>query len=304
MNVTRYDPSLEQFKNVDRILRRFLPEPSDSPLADSMRYASLHGGKRIRAKLLMHCSKMGPVSSINLVHRLAASIEFLHAYSLVHDDLPAMDNDSVRRGDQSCHRRFGEDVAIMTGNSLMSLAFEVVGNLKFPAPDANSLSPTDVLSRYTSHDSVPTGQFLDLRSDQLELTLDEIVEAYELKTGELLGASIQFGCLASGLKRSTTQKLKEVGVRLGFTYQVLNDCHADRTTSEVSRAEGNKRKFSDSLIFSKLGKSESIEMALETIDEQRRLLNSMSLRTDPIELFTDYIKSRLQTHQKSKMNST
>lgn len=296
-----FDSSLGRFHNIDQILGRFLPESSDSPLAESMRYASLHGGKRIRAKLVMRSSEIGPISSKSLVHRLAASVEFLHAYSLVLDDLPCMDDDSVRRGKPSCHRRFGEDIAILTANSLMSLAFEVVKDLTFPQHKMSPSRPIQILTSLTSHDSVPQGQCIDLNSEKYELSLEDIVEIYELKTGALLGASMQLGALTSGIDVSKAFELRKIGVRLGFAYQVLNDCHGIKKRKENLSCNKQSEESSDSLLFSKVPISSSIDMALETIENQRQSFDALPFCTDPLHFFTDYLESRLKSVSSDKL---
>lgn len=293
MSDLTYSLACSDLEPVEEILEQFLPASQDGPLAEAMRYSTLNGGKRIRAKLVINSSIAGPYRPKGLLRRLSAGIEFLHAFSLIHDDLPAMDDDPIRRGSQSCHQKFGEDVAILAGNSLMSKAFEIVTNLSFPDRDDSIICPMDIFTSLTAHDSVSTGQYVDLHSNSAELTMDEIIRSYELKTGLLIGASIQLGYLAGGVEPSVAKKMDQIGTRLGFPYQVINDCREKSHYMSVELSERGGEQFTDSLSFSKIGRIASIERGLAIIDKQKEKLCNISQDTTSVENFIAYLEDKL-----------
>lgn len=285
-----------EFEPIESILDRFLPDALDSPLSDPMRYATLSDGKRIRGRLVINSSRMGPERPAELIKRLAASVELIHAYSLVHDDLPAMDNDLFRRGQESCHSRFGEDVAILVGNSLMSLAFEIVGGLSFPGALDQIITPVEILSSITSHNSVPTGQYWDLKFEDYQPSKQEILEIYQLKTGELLGTSIQLGALAGGVKAPLARELNDVGTRLGIPYQVLNDCLELEAPVSNEHDGSLESDSSDSPLFNQIGIVPSLELSREILGEELNKIESIPLNTHTLRTFIKYLDDSLQRY--------
>lgn len=190
-------------------------------LADAMRYAVLGGGKRIRAFLVMETGRIFGATPESCAP-FAAGIEMIHAYSLVHDDLPAMDNDDMRRGKPSCHKAFGEATALLAGDALLSLAFETVAGNKFADPRAAALTAAEY-GRLSGVLGMAGGQEIDLGGNAGSYS--ELCHMYNLKTGALICASLFAGYYAAfpTPDPAIVEKLKTYGLMLGLAFQIQDD---------------------------------------------------------------------------------
>ncbi len=190
-------------------------------LADAMRYAVLGGGKRIRAYLVMITGKMFGATA-EMCAPFAAAIEMIHAYSLVHDDLPAMDNDDIRRGKPSCHKAFGEATALLAGDALLSLAFQIAAGNDKTDPRSAAMTAAEY-GRLSGILGMAGGQEIDLGGNAG--TYDELCHMYGLKTGALICASLYAGYFAAVPvpDPEIIAKLKEYGLKLGLAFQIQDD---------------------------------------------------------------------------------
>ena len=148
-------------KDTNLFLSRFLSNQKRTDLIKPMRYGLLPGGKKIRSKLILDVGKIFKIEYQNLI-RISAAVECIHAYSLIHDDLPCMDNDSLRRGKLSTHKKFGESTAILAGNSLLTIAFEILSNNKFNLQNELKIELINLISKCAGHEGIAGGQFSDL----------------------------------------------------------------------------------------------------------------------------------------------
>ncbi len=208
---------------IEAVLSDYLSEDKigDGPLADAMRYAVLGGGKRIRAFLVMETGKMFGATA-EMCAPFAAAIEMIHAYSLVHDDLPAMDNDDMRRGKPSCHKAFGEATALLAGDALLSKAFEVCAGNTAVNPRSAALAAAEY-GRLSGVIGMAGGQDIDLSGSAD--TYDKLCYMYNLKTGALIVASLYAGYIAAEPNPSldVLAKLKGYGLSLGIAFQIQDD---------------------------------------------------------------------------------
>src|ERR1700761_7286937 len=181
---------------VEAALEALLPpvEGAEGRLADAMRYASLGGGKRMRAFLVMESSALFAVSR-TCAARVAASVEMLHAYSLIHDDLPAMDNDDLRRGKPSCHRAFDEATAILAGDALQARAFEVLAEPDTHADPQARVELVQALGLAVGSRGMAGGQMIDMLAEGQELSLSQVGRLQALKTGRLIQYSAEAGAI-------------------------------------------------------------------------------------------------------------
>lgn len=207
------------------LLQQFLPATTSSPLADAMHYACLNGGKRLRPLLIYSTAEMfgAPWQQVD---PLAAAIEFIHCYSLIHDDLPAMDNDDLRRGKPTCHKVYGEATTILAGNALLTLAFEILAQPKyFPALGPEQLFRILTLfTQATGASGMVHGQALDLAAENQQLSLEKLIQMHLAKTGALISASVQCGALGSGLAtENDLAVLQNYGQAIGLCFQVQDD---------------------------------------------------------------------------------
>src|SRR5471032_2269246 len=187
-------------KRVDRALASYIDEQpfADSPLVGAMRHGALLGGKRLRPYLVYASGTLFGVDLSNL-DAPAAAIECIHAYSLIHDDLPAMDDDDLRRGQPTCHIKFGETIAILAGDALQTLAFSILTDGPMPAvTPQDRLLMVSALAQASGAEGMCLGQALDLQGEGLRVTLPALENIHRHKTGALIRASVKLGALAAG----------------------------------------------------------------------------------------------------------
>ena len=222
---------------VHAMLERALPRASEPPrrLHEAMRYAVLNGGKRIRAILVIATGETLHAAAERL-EPAACAVEFIHAYSLVHDDLPSMDDDDLRRGVPTCHRAFGEANALLAGDALQTLAFETLACA--PAPDAGEL--VRVLAQASGSRGMAGGQAVDLESVGRTLTLDQLERMHLLKTGALIRVSVRLGALSAGARdEETLQRLDEYARCIGLAFQIRDDVlDIESATETLGKKQG------------------------------------------------------------------
>jgi farnesyl diphosphate synthase len=211
-------------RDVDDMLAQLLPARHDpeSRLMEAVRYATLSGGKRIRPFLVMSSSALFGVSKAFAL-RVAAAIEMVHCYSLIHDDLPAMDNDDLRRGLPTCHVKFGEATAILAGDALLARAFEVIAE---PATHSDPRVRSDLvgeLAKAAGADGMVGGQMLDLLAAQMPLEMPEITRMQRMKTGALIAFSCEAGALLGKAGDSARHALRAYAHDLGLAFQIVDD---------------------------------------------------------------------------------
>ena len=206
----------------ETVLAALLPDASAEPrrLHEAMRYASLGGGKRMRP-LLVYASGLSCGAGEHALDHAAAAVEFIHAYSLVHDDLPAMDDDSLRRGRPTAHIAFDEATAILAGDALQTLAFEVLAQAPLDATTRVELLTT--LARASGAAGMCGGQALDLAVTGGEQSLDQLKRMHALKTGALIRAAVRMGALCAGADAATLATLDAYASALGLAFQIRDD---------------------------------------------------------------------------------
>jgi geranylgeranyl diphosphate synthase type II len=238
-------PRLERLQRlVDKTLQRILPPPSQPPqvMHEAMRYCVFSGGKRFRPLLALGaCEASGAPARQALP--VACAVELIHTYSLVHDDLPAMDNADERRGQPSCHRKFGEGNAILVGDALLTLAFDLLGRNGTP----HSLEVIRTLGQACGTRGLIGGQVLDLQviSRPHSSSAVALREVAEQKTAALITASVVAGGLAGNAKLAQLKSLRRYGQGVGLAFQLLDDVHdgeglAQALGTESARAEANR----------------------------------------------------------------
>jgi len=208
-------------RRADQALAQALPSEQlpPEPLHRAMRYAVLGGGKRLRP-LLVYAAGAALGEHGPALDPPACAVELIHAYSLVHDDLPAMDDDALRRGRPTCHIVFGEAMAILAGDALQALAFELLANAPI---HTNSLDMLRVLGRACGAEGMAGGQALDLAAVGRKLELHELEHMHACKTGALIRASVRLGALAAGADATTLDALERYAHAVGLAFQVRDD---------------------------------------------------------------------------------
>ncbi|HMD19690.1 MAG TPA: farnesyl diphosphate synthase [Alloacidobacterium sp.] len=210
----------------DATLERLLPPETQVPVSihKAMRHSTFAGGKRLRPVLVMEAARMLH-SNGNLpdgVEELGAAIEMLHTYSLIHDDLPALDNDDLRRGKPTCHVVFGEAIAILAGDALQTRAYEVLANLRCPAP-ANVEIIRLIAQATGTVEGMIGGQVLDLEGEGTKPTAASVDAIHRAKTGALIRVSVVTGGVYAGATPNDVQRLTEFGRKAGLAFQIVDD---------------------------------------------------------------------------------
>ena len=228
-------------QQVDAQLEQILPPPTGpaSKLYKAMRYSVFNGGKRVRPALCFAAAEAIDASSDNTA-KVAAAVEMIHAYSLIHDDLPAMDDDDLRRGVPTCHIQFDEATAILAGDGLQSLAFKQLTEL-VDLPATISLKLIAILSDLAGCNGMVSGQAVDLASTGKQLSADELNYMHTHKTGALIEASVVMGALATN-KASDTQieALKQFARAIGLAFQIQDDIlDIESSTEQLGKSQGS-----------------------------------------------------------------
>ena len=218
----------EQLQRVEQALEKWVPLDAPADLGQAMRYAVLDGGKRLRPLLVLaSLQACTPQRNVAWMHeaglRAACAIELIHAYSLVHDDMPCMDNDVLRRGKPTVHVKYGEAGALLAGDALQTLAFELLTPADSDIPAQVQAGLCGLLARGAGHAGMAGGQAIDLASVGTQLTLEQLRRMHRCKTGALLETSVVMGAVAAQASAQTTQALLSYGQALGVAFQVVDD---------------------------------------------------------------------------------
>ena len=220
--------------HTEAVLQRLLPAANHAPqdLHAAMRYAALDGGKRLRPMLVLAASELGERVQAACEAALAA-VECIHVYSLVHDDMPEMDNDTLRRGKPTCHVAYGAATALLAGDALQTLAFDVLSR-PTALPAARQLQMLNVLARASGSAGMAGGQAIDLANVGRDLPQNALEQMHSLKTGALIRAAVQLGALSCpDVSEAALAALDEYAHKLGLAFQVIDDvldCAADTAT--------------------------------------------------------------------------
>ena len=207
--------------DVNKFLKTFLKKQKTTSLLSPMSYGLLPGGKKIRSKLLIDVGKIFSVNYKTLI-QISAAVECIHAYSLIHDDLPCMDDDNFRRGKLTVHRKFGESTAILSGNSLLTLGFEILSSSQLNISEKIKNKLINLISIYVGHTGVAGGQYLDLNYEKKNISKLKIIEMQKKKTGMLF----KFCCLAPILiakKKNYHKAFSSLGTDIGLLFQIVDD---------------------------------------------------------------------------------
>jgi len=268
--------------------------PAALKLWEAMRYATLSGGKRLRPFLVMQTAQLFNVSNEQAL-RTAAAVEMVHAYSLAHDDLPAMDDDDLRRGQPTVHKKFNEGTAILAGDALQTLAFEVLANSEtHPSPEVRC-SLISGLANASGANGMAGGQMLDLNAASNQWTENSIYQLQLMKTAALFSFSCESGAILGQATIEQRQLLKEFGTNLGIAFQITDDLlDVTGDVNEVGKAVGKDSKQGKATLVSIKGIDESLATAANFCHNAIALLNLYDNKADILcELVRHIIKRRV-----------
>jgi farnesyl diphosphate synthase len=279
---------------METILAECIPETSHEPvrLHEAMRYATLGGGKRIRPLLVFAAGEAGGAKS-GTVEKAAAAVELIHAYSLVHDDMPSMDNDSLRRGRPTVHIEFDEASALLVGDALQSLAFEV---LTLPNPDLapdTQLAMISLLARAAGSKGMAGGQAVDLASVGRVLSMPELEFMHILKTGALIRASVQLGALCGSLSDDKLAALDHYAKCVGLAFQVVDDVlDAASSTATLGKTAGKDAEHNKPTYVSLMGLPAAKRLAESLRKDALESIGQFGEEATRLRQLADYIIQR------------
>ncbi|HAZ94994.1 MAG TPA: geranyl transferase [Porticoccaceae bacterium] len=279
---------------VDTQLESVLPiaEGPAERLFAAMRYSIFNGGKRIRPALCFAAAE-AIASTDNNTAKVAAAVEMIHAYSLIHDDLPAMDDDDLRRGKPTCHIQFDEATAILAGDALQSLAFQQLTELSdLPAPAALQL--VSMLSRYAGCSGMVTGQAIDLAATGQQVDVDQLKNMHAHKTGALIEASVLMGAIATNA--ATQQQLDALtgfARAIGLAFQIQDDIlDVESSTQQLGKQQGSDIANGKSTYTSILGLEQARSQAAELYQHSMDCLELFGERADALRFIARFIVNR------------
>jgi geranylgeranyl diphosphate synthase, type II len=226
--------TLEQGQTLtDAALDRLIPLETQPPTSihKAMRHSVFAGGKRLRPVLCVEAGRMIAGTLPSKIEELGAALEMLHTYSLIHDDLPALDNDDLRRGRPTCHKVFGDAIAILAGDALQTQAYEVLARLQCPA-EARVRIIEEIARGTGTRDGMIGGQVVDLEAEQTKPTAEMLEYIHRAKTAALIAASLVSGGIYAGAKDGEVKKLRAFGRSIGLAFQIVDDVLDVTQTSE------------------------------------------------------------------------
>lgn len=281
---------------VEQALKRWLPEESTPPqhLHAAMRYASLEGGKRVRPVLVYATGRALGVP-LEQLDGPACAIEFIHAYSLVHDDLPAMDDDDLRRGKPTCHKAYDEATAILVGDALQSLAFEVLScDAGMVSDPERRLAIIRELALASGSRGMAGGQAIDIAAEGQRLSLEQLQTMHRYKTGALLKASVRFGALSS--PHTTDEQhgaLDRYADAVGLAFQIRDDIlDVEADTATLGKPQGSDLARDKPTYTSLLGLDGAKAKASALHEEAMESLRGFAEEADPLRWISAYIVDR------------
>ncbi|WP_194437255.1 (2E,6E)-farnesyl diphosphate synthase [Vibrio fluminensis] len=266
----------------------------NQPLIDAMRYGLLLGGKRARPFLVYITGQMLGCAVEDL-DTPASAVECIHAYSLIHDDLPAMDDDELRRGQPTCHIKFDEATAILTGDALQTLAFTILADGQLnPNAETMRIKMVKVLAEASGAAGMCMGQALDLQAENRRVDLKELEEIHRNKTGALMKCAIRLGALAAGDKGvEMLPLLDKYADAIGLAFQVQDDIlDIISDTETLGKPQGSDQELNKSTYPALLGLEGAIEKANNLLHEALQALNAIPYNTELLEEFARYVVER------------
>lgn len=280
------------------LLRFIAPLPfQNTPLVDAMQHGALLGGKRLRPFLVYATGEMFGVAPLTL-DAPAAAIECIHAYSLIHDDLPAMDDDALRRGQPTCHIKYGEANAILAGDALQTLAFSILSDAPMPGVSADQrLAMMSELAQASGVGGMCGGQALDLAAEGQQVTLEMLERIHTLKTGALIRAAVRLGALSAGeAGRQALTQLDVYANNIGLAFQVQDDIlDVVGDTATIGKSQGRDLQLGKSTYPALLGLEQAKVKAQDLCEQALAALSDLkraSLDTSALEALARYVIER------------
>ena len=283
---------IKTIKDTNLFLKNFIKNQKKTELIQPMTYGLFSGGKKIRSKILLDIGFLFKIDYKILII-ISAAVECIHAYSLIHDDLPCMDNDKLRRGRPSTHIKFGESTAVLAGNSLLTMAFEILTSSNLKISEKIKVNLIKKLSECSGHLGIAGGQFLDLSFEKKKISKKRIIDMEKKKTGKLFS----FCCMAPLIIRNRNIKdikfFEKIGSNIGLLFQIADDLIDFKGSSKTAGKKTRKdKKQGKATLISLLGYKNAIKYSYEIKSKIINDLKKYKLPLDNINETLDYILTR------------
>ena len=279
-------------KDTNFFLKNFLNKQNNSKLIPAMKYGLFPGGKKIRSKILIDIGSLLSIDYKTLI-AIGSAVECIHAYTLIHDDLPCMDDDKIRRGKPSTHIKFGESTAILAGNSLQTMACEILASPNLKISEKIKVNLIKKLSECSGHLGVAGGQYLDLSYEKKKISKKKIIEMEIKKTGKLFS----FCCAAPAIiKKKNNQEVKffeNIGANIGLLFQIADDLIDFRGDSKIAgKKTGKDQKKGKATLISLLGYKNAVKYCDKIIFDINKSLKKYGSNSKNIRETLYYILDR------------
>lgn len=278
---------------IETTLESLLGSQAEIPIIyEAMKYSLLAGGKRLRPIMtIMACELFD--GDINEVITFACSIEMIHTYSLIHDDLPAMDNDDYRRGKLTNHKVFGEGFAVLAGDALLNKAFEIIHQALIKNPKLENIKAAAYISKASGAQGMIGGQCIDLYYENKDISLDILNAMHDKKTGAMIRASLVAGALVAGAKEEDVQRIERFGQLIGLAFQISDDIlDVEGSTEILGKKTGSDVINNKSTFVSYYGIEKSKEMAKALIKEAQNIIDVYGNKGLLLKELSNYIIER------------
>ena len=279
-------------KDTNLFLKKFLNKQKKTELVTAMKYGLFPGGKKIRSKILLDIGTVFKIKYKTLI-AIGSAVECIHAYSLIHDDLPCMDNDKLRRGKPSTHIKFGESTAVLAGNSLLTMAFEILTSSNLDINEKTKVDLVQKLSETSGHQGIAGGQYLDLSFEKKKVPKNKIVDMEIKKTGKLFSFCCAVPAIIKKKNRKDINFFEKIGANIGPLFQIADDLIDFKGSSKiVGKLTGKDKKKGKATLISLLGYPNTVKYANKIKSKIINDLNKYNLNTDSLNETLEYILTR------------
>ena len=279
-------------KDTNLFLKIFIDKQKRTELVTAMTYGLFPGGKKIRSKILLDIGGMFKIEYKTLI-MIGAAVECIHAYSLIHDDLPFMDNDKLRRGKPSAHIKFGESTAVLAGNSLLTMAFEILTSSNLKVNEKTKVNLVQKLSESAGHLGIAGGQYLDLSFEKKKISKNKIIDMEIKKTGKLFSFCCAVPAIIKKKNNKNIRFFENIGADIGLLFQIADDLIDFKGSSKIAgKLTGKDKKKGKATLISLLGYKNAIKYSDKIKSKIINDLNKHNLNSNSLTETLDYILTR------------
>tara|TARA_B100000886_G_scaffold301956_1_gene231743 strand:+ start:158 stop:1030 length:873 start_codon:yes stop_codon:yes gene_type:complete len=279
-------------KDTNFFLKKFIKKQKKSELIIPMKYGLFSGGKKIRSKILIDIGSLFKINYRTLII-IGSAVECIHAYSLIHDDLPCMDNDLIRRGKPSTHAKFGESTAVLAGNSLLTMAYEILSHKDLNVSEKTKIDLINKISESSGHLGIAGGQYLDLSFEHKRISKNRIIEMEIKKTGKLFSFCCAAPLILKKKNNKEIRKFENIGADIGLLFQVADDLIDNKGSLLVAgKKTGKDKKKGKATLISLLGHKNTIKYAYKLIFKINNELKKYGSKSKNLSESLEYILNR------------